>query len=107
MSALPEALVALAVRLLPEAQRERWAAEHRGELAAQQTPGDRLCYALGALVSAPALRRATTPLPLRCRLGVWHRWHTAHTDDGGRYVECATCGFAPATSWWGTNHLGR
>lgn len=107
MSGLPDALVALAVRVLPEEQRERWAAEHRGELAAQQTGGARLRYALGALVSSPALRRATTPLPLRCRLGFWHRWHTARTDDGARYVDCATCGCEPGPSWWGVNHLGR
>lgn len=83
--------------------RERYRQEHLGELSA--LPASRqLRYAVGALTTSWALRRAlsrekdmiltpTRPAkPLLCRLNLHHRWAAEHNPAGERYRRCSTCG---------------
>jgi hypothetical protein len=82
--------------------RDRYREEHHAELCvlgpAQQYP-----YAVGALTSAWALRRAVSKeavmttisvkrKPLMCRLNVHHTWKWHRNPEGGRYRRCSRCG---------------
>ena len=65
-------------------------------------------YALGVLVTIWSLRAAITSeayelpdasmghvgpsRPLLCRLNLHHHWQRGFTEDGGRYLYCASCG---------------
>lgn len=98
------ALVGAATATLPSgAGRERYRLEHLGELHALAAP-DQVRYALGALTSSWALRRALTkeatmtalPMkpatPLLCRLRLHHHWKTEHNEAGEAYRRCTRCG---------------
>lgn len=97
--------VQLAARLLPPAQRQRYALELIAEL--YDLPRSRqVSHSLQVLASAWQLRvaliesrspiqeviMATTPSrPLLCRVGI-HRYFFAHADDGTWYKHCQRCG---------------
>ena len=97
-------LVGAATATLPSGPlRVRFRHEHLGELSALRS-GDQLHYAVGALASSWALRRAlskekdmtTTPTrsgrPLLCRLNVHHRYRKAYNPAGESYRRCSKCG---------------
>ena len=97
-------LVRAATTTLPSgAVRERYRREHLGELSALPTT-DQVHYAIGALATSWALRRAlikerdmtTTPTrpakPLLCRLNLHHRWHTEQNPMGEPFRRCLKCG---------------
>ncbi len=97
-------LVGVATATLPSGQvRDRYRLEHLGELGALPTH-DQVRYAVGALATSWALRRAVrqekdmtaTPTrpstPLLCRLNLHHRWHTEHNLAGEPYRRCRLCG---------------
>jgi hypothetical protein len=96
---------ALAVRIAthglpPGDVRLRYRAELVAELYGQSLL-DQTRYALGALASGRALRRAVlhpdptevVRTPWTCRLGLRHRWHVVSAEDGSsRWRECVHCG---------------
>lgn len=97
-------LVGAATATLPSgAGRERYHLEHLAELHALPR-GDQVRYALGALATSWALRRALTPeaemstiptpsaVPLLCRLRLHHHWRTEHNEAGEAYRRCTRCG---------------
>jgi len=106
-SGIPPQIVALAVRTLPAAHRERYRTEFAAELHFVP-PEERLGYSIQVLLRTWALRAAlgkptpapiggtampTTPrAPLSCRLHLWHRWKKCQTEDGVRYLACVGCG---------------
>jgi len=82
--------------------RERYRLEHHAELSALDAT-EQTRYAVGALCTAWALRRAitleetmrtsiTVSKPLLCRLNLHHKWRVQHAPDGGRYRRCERCG---------------
>jgi hypothetical protein len=99
-------MVEAAARLLPAAQRQRYALEFTAELYGLPRSRQRK-HSLQVLVSALQLRAAlsesgTSPLPedimlitakrpLRCRFGR-HRWHWTSTDGHNHLQCCADCG---------------
>jgi hypothetical protein len=97
-------LVRAATTTLPSgAVRVRYRREHLGELSALPTT-DQIHYAVGALATSWALRRAlikerdmTTTLtrpakPMLCRLNLHHRWHEEHNVMGEPFRRCLRCG---------------
>ncbi len=100
-------LVSVAVHVLPNgATRDRYRVEHDAELRALST-GRQVTYALGAVMTSLALRRASSSgatergvteglarvrKPLLCRLNVHHTWLWHSTSDGGRFRRCERCG---------------
>lgn len=106
---LARAAVDLAVRPLPERDRDRYRAEFTADLVSLPAAGQ-LRYAAGVLSQTFALRAALGASParaeeaamtaptaarvpfFRCRVFRWHRWVTRSTDDGDRYAACAACG---------------
>jgi hypothetical protein len=104
-------LVRAATTTLPSgAVRERYRREHLGELSALPTT-DQVHYAIGALATSWALRRAlikerdmtTTPTrpakPLLCRLNLHHRWHAEHNLMGEPFRRCLKCGKDDPGPW--------
>ena len=104
VTATARVLVRAATTTLPSrAMRERYRREHLGELSALPTT-DQVHYALGALATSWALRRALntednmasiaigSTKPLLCRLGLHHRWHTERNPMGEPYRRCLKCG---------------
>jgi hypothetical protein len=104
-------LVRAATTTLPSgAVRERYRREHLGELSALPT-ADQVHYAIGALATSWALRRAlikerdmtTTPTrpakPLLCRLNLHHRWHAEHNLMGEPFRRCLKCGKDDPGPW--------
>ena len=104
-------LVRAATTTLPSgAVRERYRREHLGELSALPTT-DQVQYAIGALATSWALRRAlikerdmtTTPTrpakPLLCRLNLHHRWHAEHNLMGEPFRRCLKCGKDDPGPW--------
>jgi hypothetical protein len=104
-------LVRAATTTLPSgAVRERYRREHLGELSALPTT-DQVHYAIGALATSWALRRAlikerdmtTTPTrpakPLLCRLNLHHRWHAEHNLMGEPFRRCLRCGKDDPGPW--------
>jgi len=97
------AVVAIAVRILPAAQRDRYSDEFRADLSVLMI-GRQLPYAVGALVSAVPLRRAIketdsdeaarSVVYWKCRWGV-HRWMVFNDDNPeqrkGTHKECTRC----------------
>ncbi len=97
-------LVGAATAALPPGEvRERYRREHLGELSALPTH-DQVHYAVGALTTSWALRRAllqerdmtTTSArpskPLLCRLNLHHRWRKEYNPAGETYRRCRRCG---------------
>jgi hypothetical protein len=97
-------LVGAATVTLPSGgPRVRYRREHLGELGALPS-NDQFHYAVGALVTSWALRRAlskeidmtTTPTrpskPILCRLNLLHRWHKEYNPAGEPYRRCSRCG---------------
>ena len=97
-------LVRAATTTLPsKALRERYRREHLGELSALPTT-DQIHYALGALATSWALRRALTTektmatiavrstKPLLCRLNLHHRWIGQYNPAGEPFRRCRLCG---------------
>jgi hypothetical protein len=97
-------LVRAATTTLPSgALRERYRREHLGELSALP-PTDQIHYALGALATSWALRRALntektmatiairSTKPLLCRLNLHHRWIGQYNPAGEAYRRCRLCG---------------
>lgn len=91
---LPEALVALLVRTLPERVRARYTEELTAELAHSSHPTRE---AVSLLAHAPQLRHAVVggldPVPWRCRIGR-HRYLPVLTDPADRdafYLRCTLC----------------
>ena len=97
-------LVGAATVTLPAGPaRERYRLEHLGELSALPA-GDQVHYAVGALATSWALRRAlfqegdmtTTPTrsgkPLLCRLNLHHRYRKEYNPAGEVYRRCSRCG---------------
>ena len=104
VTATARVLVRAATTTLPSrALRERYRREHLGELSALPTT-DQVHYALGALATSWALRRALntednmasiaigSTKPLLCRLNLHHRWHTERNPVGEPYRRCLKCG---------------
>lgn len=105
-SGAPLDIVALAVRTLPAAHRERYRTEFVAELHFVP-PQERLGYSLQVLSRTFALRAAlgepapaptvgaampmTPRVPLTCRLNLRHVWTRHTTEDGARYVACSRC----------------
>ena len=98
------ALVGAATATLPSgAVRERYRLEHLGELSALPT-GAQVQYAVGALATSWALRRALskerdmtinttrTRKPLLCLLNLHHRWEKQYNPAGETYRRCKRCG---------------
>ena len=96
-------LVRAATSTLPSrALRDRYRLEHLGELSALPAT-DQTHYALGALATSWALRRALnteenmasiaigSTKPLLCRLNLHHRWHTERNPMGEPYQRCLKC----------------
>lgn len=85
------------------AARERYRREHLAELSALP-PSAQMHYAVGALTTSWALRRALsqekdmslTPTrsskPLMCRLNLHHRWQREHNPAGEQFRRCRKCG---------------
>ena len=101
----PARTVRLAVLTLPRGRlRDRYRQEFLAELHGLAA-GQQARQSLGILVHALALRSAvrgssgptvedtmaTPSKPLLCRTNLRHRWESAHTADGQRYVRCARC----------------
>jgi hypothetical protein len=97
-------LVRAATTTLPSgALRERYRREHLGELSALPST-DQIHYALGALATSWALRRALntektmgtivirSTKPLLCRLNLHHRWAGQYNPAGEPYRRCRLCG---------------
>lgn len=96
-------LVGAATSTLPSgALRERYRREHLGELSALPA-SDQIHYAVGALATSWALRRALikemdmtttarTHTPLLCVLNLHHRWHAERNPMGEPYRRCLKCG---------------
>jgi len=97
-------LVRAATTTLPSrAIRERYRHEHLGELSALPTT-DQIQYAVGALATSWALRRALTTektmvsitirptRPLLCRLNLHHHWIGQYNPSGEAYRRCQLCG---------------
>ncbi len=104
VSTAARVLVGAATATLPSgAARERYRLEHLGELSALP-PHDQVNYAVGALATSWALRRALfqetdmtetpsrTTRPLLCTLNLHHHWHTEHNPAGEAYRRCRVCG---------------
>ena len=98
------ALVGVATVTLPSGSvRDRYRLEHLGELSALPA-GAQVQYAVGALATSWALRRAlskekdmtvttTRPRkPLLCLLNLHHRWGKAYNPAGETYRRCRRCG---------------
>lgn len=102
-------IVELAARLLPPAQRQRYALEFIAELYGMPRP-QQIRHSIQVLASAWQLRAVlaeasptpfqedtmtmsitTTARPLRCRIG-FHHWHTMRTQEGDQYESCTRCG---------------
>ncbi len=97
-------LVGAATVTLPSAAvRRRYRLEHLGELSSLPA-GGQLNYAVGALATSWALRRAsvleedptatpTRPVrPVLCRLNVHHRWQQEDVPVSVGSRHCTTCG---------------
>ncbi len=97
-------LVGAATVTLPAGPaRERYRLEHLGELSALPA-GGQVHYAVGALATSWALRRAlfqesdmtTTTTrsgkPLLCRLNLHHRYRKQYNPAGEVYRRCDRCG---------------
>jgi len=96
-------VVAIAVRVLPAAHRDRYSDEFRADLSVLMI-GRQLPYAFGALVSAVPLRRAIketdsdeaarSVVYWKCRWGR-HRWVRVNDDNPeqrkGIHKECTRC----------------
>ena len=98
------ALVGVATVTLPSGSvRDRYRLEHLGELSALPA-GAQVQYAVGALATSWALRRAlskekdmtvttTRPRkPLLCLLNLHHRWQNQYNPAGETYRRCRRCG---------------
>ena len=100
-------IVELATKVLPPAQRQRYALEFIAELYGMPR-SQQVHHSIHVLASAWQLRAllaetgptpvqgdimtmTTTIRPLRCRLGI-HHWHTMRTQDGDQYDCCTRCG---------------
>jgi len=102
-------IVEVAARLLPPAQRQRYALEFIAELYGMPR-SQQARHSIQVLASAWQLRAVLaeagptlaqgdimtrTPTvqhrPLRCRLGI-HDWQTARTQEGDPYESCTRCG---------------
>ena len=97
-------LVGAATVTLPSAAvRRRYRLEHLGELSSLPA-GGQLNYAVGALATSWALRRASVPeedptatptravRPVLCRLNVHHRWQQEDVPVSVGSRHCTTCG---------------
>jgi hypothetical protein len=97
-------LVGAATVTLPSAAvRRRYRLEHLGELSSLPARGQ-LHYAVGALATSWALRRASVPgegpsatptrpaRPVLCRLNVHHRWQQEDVPGSMDSRHCTTCG---------------
>ena len=104
VTATARILVRAATTTLPsKALRERYRREHLGELSALPTT-DQIHYALGALATSWALRRALnteetmasiaigSTKPLLCRLNLHHHWTGQYNPAGEAYRRCRLCG---------------
>ena len=111
VTATARVLVRAATTTLPSGEmRERYRREHLGELSALPT-SDQTRYAVGALATSWALRRALnteknmasitirTTKPLLCRLNLHHRWHAEHNLMGEPFRRCMKCGKDDPGPW--------
>ncbi len=98
------ALVGAATATLPSGSvRDRYRLEHLGELSALPA-GAQVHYAVGALATSWALRRALSKgkdmtvtttrsrKPLLCLLNLHHRWQNHYNPAGETYRRCRRCG---------------
>jgi hypothetical protein len=98
--------IAVAVRALPSADRERYYCEFVAELYGLPASAQ-FRHIAGVLSQTFALRAAlggshhpseeiamqctTAGQRFRCHYVHWHHWKTFHTPDGERFVACAVC----------------
>lgn len=95
---VPEAIVALAARLMPRSEEFRYRCEFEADLAALPARA-RLAHAISVLLGAPALRwsllgGAGRRPSLRCLIGV-HAERTVHPNPENQTIiakRCARCG---------------
>jgi hypothetical protein len=92
-------LVRVAMLVVPRGPiRDRYIRELHADLG-QFPPRSQFAFSVRVLRRAWGLRAAVSGAqsgaphkPVLCQLNVHHDWRLDHTDDGGRFWRCRTCG---------------